>query len=411
VLAFRGIEYPLSSDFDAGSTISKTFSIPPINLIELNDGMRYAMIYSNADDTWRCSEVTISGRTSEGRWFTFTQETSEEARNSNGAGNGDNPVTFHGFEPRWDSPKHWMSNNMALLGSKKLSGICMPGAHDAGMYISQVGTFGATPENTITQVNDIYGMLCLGVRYFDIRPIIGGGEFYTGHYSKVSGLGHQGARGDSIASIVEQINRFSAEANELIILDLSHDMNTDADYESISTDKYKELLESLSSIKGLRTIGSHPTSPTIQDILGAGEPTVILRVDWGSRDEGFPSEYPSKGIYSYDQWSIVNKYSGTPSWKTMSEDQLDKMCHGYGYFLLSWTLTQNTAEALGLGASILDLAKGANKRLDDLLRQRIESEITEKPNDPVRYPQIILQDAIEDPTAATLSMWINARFA
>ena len=113
----------------------------------------------------------------------------------------------------------WMQDSMSTIGTKTLNDMCIPGSHDSGMSVSNNGTIGAAPCNTQTQTQSILGQLNLGARYFDIRPIVGSGQYFTGHYSHVNSvLGMQGARGESIPDIISDINNFTATNNELIIL-------------------------------------------------------------------------------------------------------------------------------------------------------------------------------------------------
>ena len=106
----------------------------------------------------------------------------------------------------------------------------MPGSHDAGMSTLTSGTAMGTRANVITQTQSIGGQLNAGSRYFDIRPVISAGQYVTGHYGRIEQLGvvtWQGGNGQSIDSIISEINAFTACNQELIILRLSHDLNTD----------------------------------------------------------------------------------------------------------------------------------------------------------------------------------------
>lgn len=101
----------------------------------------------------------------------------------------------------------WMSTFIDKLGERKLKHICMPGSHDAGMYKLNGKTPVSTKQNTQTQILNIYDQLRRGSRYFDIRPVVGnGGQWLTGHYSKVVGV-WQGANGESIDDMIADINK------------------------------------------------------------------------------------------------------------------------------------------------------------------------------------------------------------
>jgi hypothetical protein len=128
-----------------------------------------------------------------------------------------------------DPPTDWMQRNLSTLGHRQLRHLCIPGSHDSGMSLITGHTGFADPAIVLTQSNDIGAQLSLGARYFDIRPTLAAGAFKTGHYSKipVDLIGWQGANGQAVQDIIRQINDFTADNAELIILNLSHDLNTD----------------------------------------------------------------------------------------------------------------------------------------------------------------------------------------
>jgi hypothetical protein len=95
------------------------------------------------------------------------------------------------------APIDWMHATLDTIGDKTLRQLAIPGAHDAGMGPDYVpGTFFSAEANIRTQELDISGQLLNGVRWFDIRPIISGGEWYTGHYGHNSFSGWQGGNGE-----------------------------------------------------------------------------------------------------------------------------------------------------------------------------------------------------------------------
>lgn len=129
-------------------------------------------------------------------------------------------------------PIDWMQSCLSFIGDRTLRQICIPGSHDAGISTRNGGTPLANANNTKTQSLSIAGQLIAGVRYLDIRPVIGnGGQWYTGHYGYTrSRVGWQGWNGQSLSEIVHQINAFLSFHKELVILDVSHGYNTDEGY-------------------------------------------------------------------------------------------------------------------------------------------------------------------------------------
>lgn len=138
-------------------------------------------------------------------------------------------------------PADWMHRNLPTIGGRTLKQLAMPGTHDAGMSTITGSTAFGGKCNGQTQTQNIGGQLALGSRYFDIRPAIsefaqldnldgvadnllsGGGNYYTGHYGFVSPLNSwQGTNGESIDNIINDINSFTANNKELVIINLSH---------------------------------------------------------------------------------------------------------------------------------------------------------------------------------------------
>jgi hypothetical protein len=59
------------------------------------------------------------------------------------------------------------------------------------------------------------------------------GQWVSGHYSEVGDV-WLGGNGQSLADIVKQINSFTSQYKELIIINLSHTLDTDNDYKDLS---------------------------------------------------------------------------------------------------------------------------------------------------------------------------------
>ncbi len=171
----------------------------------------------------------------------------------------------------------WMQANLETLGGRTLRQLCMPGTHDSGM--SQIGTctFDGNADNTQTQTQGILGQLKRGARYFDIRPAISDGTFVTGHYSYISALGStQGCNGQSIADIISDINSFTSDGAELIILSVSADINTDVgepNYQSFDEGEWISLLQVLQGINALY-LGPAPNS-IVSIVWESGTVTVL----------------------------------------------------------------------------------------------------------------------------------------
>jgi hypothetical protein len=306
-----------------------------------------------------------------------------------------------------------MQANIDLLGSRPLINIAIPGSHDAGMSTIGTGTAFSNAANTQTQTLSIGGQLAAGSRYFDIRPVISGGLYYTGHYSDVSEIDSwQGSDGESIANVISDINSFTSSNNELIIINLSHAYDTDggnSDYPIFTQDQWDALFAQLTGLEHLY-VDPNPTTVdltqvTLSTFIGSSPAVVVIVQPDDTIDLG---DYSSQGFYQYSQLNAYNEYSDTSDLSTMESDQLSKMATQrstptQSYFLLSWTLTQDTAEVLGLGDSILDLANTADPALYTALPPALSSNT---------YPNILYVDNFQnDGMLVALAMSINTNYA
>lgn len=275
-------------------------------------------------------------------------------------------------------PPNWLQTNLPQIGKLTLQKLSIPGSHDAGMSRITGGTAFGNACNSLTQTVGIDGQLTSGSRYFDIRPVITAGSYSTGHYTGDASVldTFQGANGQPISEIVAQINAFTAMYNELIIINLSHSLNTDvgtSNYRPFTQAEWDALLNQLMGINNLLASSRLPSgfSPSSGDLstltlnqLISGRSAVVLIV----QDSADLSKWFGRGVFSYGQFNVFNSYSNTDNLSTMSTDQLNKLVNQHNeVFLLSWTLTQTSVEAALCTKSIIDLANTANPALYNTL--------------------------------------------
>ena len=244
--------------------------------------------------------------------------------------------------------ENWMKNRLAQYGKRMLKEICIPGSHDAGMSVFGTPTTFAKPCNTITQTYGLGKQLSFGMRYFDIRPVISKGKYYTGHYGYINMVDiWQGVTGQSIESIVNEINSFIEGRQELIILQLSHSHDTDTSdrkFPVFNQNQWDALFTQLDEINCLyhHSLDTELQKLTLNDYIEK-QCAILLIVP----DEVNLGKRYGKGYYSSTDFQIYNKYSDTNHLNYMVHDQLNKMEENFGktYFLLSWTLTLSDEEA------------------------------------------------------------------
>lgn len=268
----------------------------------------------------------------------------------------------------------WMQQSMGSLANRTLNHICMPGSHDAGMGTFSPGTVGAHFANTQTQYLDFKGQLEAGSRYFDLRPVISGGEWVAGHYSGLE-VGDDkiwvGGNGQALSDIIKQINDFTATYHELIILNLSHTLDTDNDYEELTQEQWTALLNTLSDIKN-RHIISDPdavdlTTKPLGDFITDRAAVLIIAQLPSDITLG---DYASKGFYTGTNFPFYDSYSNTNDADKMRTDQLAKLHAERNiiadtaqrkdkFHIFSWTLTQQPDDVLNLDRAILNLNAAA----------------------------------------------------
>jgi hypothetical protein len=322
-------------------------------------------------------------------------------------------------------PDDWMHASLDVLGSRSLRHLCIPGSHDAGMSRFDSGTPLAKPCNTLTQTERVLDQLHAGARYFDIRPVISKGQFYTGHYSPLPVVGSQGANGQSLESIIDDVNSYTAANRELVVLYLSHDLNTDLGnpYPPLTQAEWNDLLTSLQRLDH-RFMSADPTTVdltllTLEDFIGSQAAVVV--VVQPSDATVTLGTFADQGFYPRQSFSLFDSFAGTANLAQMQTDQLiaklpvQRPSPDKGAFLLSWTLTQSADAAARCPValppdpvlvpsddSILDLAA----RAAPALYQNVLPVCNRS-----TYPNILEIDDVHSPDVAALAMAVNSKAA
>jgi hypothetical protein len=302
-------------------------------------------------------------------------------------------------------PIDWINSIYKQISCLTLREFVMPGSHDAGMSEFNQGAGAASSINTVTQKLSIAKQLEFGSRYFDIRPVISGGKVKTGHYgySKILGIGAwRGGNGQDLDQIVKEINAFTANNKELIILDVTHGLDTDnwgpEDNSRMSRAQWTQALNVLKNLNSRIVIADNDDITTIP--IGKfkdGRPAVLIRISDTYKEGGDVEVKGYPGMMTGKKFPLENHYANTNNQNDMINDQLKKL---YKYktkpsdnmFVMSWTLTQG-------GLSIVDNAVAVNKALPELLWPNLT---------PNTYPNILFVDAYpSNRDIASLAMAIN----
>ncbi len=193
---------------------------------------------------------------------------------------------------------------------------------------------------------------------------------------------------------------------ELIILKLSHSLNTDVgnnSYRELNESEWDNLFNEMMKLNYLVSEDFDDITKLEINKLITNSSSVFIVTESNSIEK-----WKGKGIYSASSLPIYDEYSNTDTLGTMVDDQIKKLQSHASMnplFLLSWTLTQSSKDAAlcivditGISSSIITLAQRANR----VLSEKIYPEIAKK-----NYPNIIYIDNVIDDQATVLSMANN----
>jgi len=226
----------------------------------------------------------------------------------------------------------WMHQNLATLGGLLLKQICMPGSHDAGMGVLNPDgasqNISSSPGGGIiqTQPTTVYEQLVKGSRYLDVRPVMAGeGDFRAGHFISNPILGQVGCYGQGMNDIVSDINRFTQQYAELVILDLSHGYDATNKFVNLSVDQWSTLFTQLTkSLVHLSLLHADYQKDvvfnnTLNSFIGNAKASVLVCLDV----KGILPDplFRGKGIFSQANLLTYNNYSDTTGVDTMDKGQ------------------------------------------------------------------------------------------
>ena len=313
---------------------------------------------------------------------------------------------------------------MAAFDGWTLSGMCLPGAHDAGMYtvnncsmVASVHGAGVTQTQTLTMAE----MLNAGIRYFDVRPVLAeDGTYYTGHFDAGTMIG---CRGVELATMLADVANFcSNTTKQVIVLKLSHFADRQADSFGFTSAQITNVLAYVHGLLGnclfVNNTQSRLASLTLSAIAPSGSKVVLVYDPSIPEDKQGGSITAPSGTYTYADFDAANnnahsadlvvydEYSNKNTTSSMISDQLRKLNnsdkHGGDMFLLSWTLTQQKLDQFLGHPTILDLSVNA----DRLLAQNMAAEFQTGQVRNGKMPNIVYVDSA-DTFATDVCIWLN----
>jgi hypothetical protein len=226
-----------------------------------------------------------------------------------------------------------------------------------------------------------------------------------------------------MAQIMEDVNTFTASNNELVILNLSQDLNTNTgnlSYSPFTQAQWDALLDMIDPAGGgglnYLYIAPDPltvdlTWTTLSTFIGTRTPAVVVIVS-PSDPTVTLGDYASRGCYSPASFPLYDSYADKDNVQAMILNQSIKLkaqrpnpdspC-----FLFSWTLTQQPDGAAGCilphspFRSILDLAELANAQLSGSSGQLLPLCTS------ATYPNIVHIDNVQTGAPLSTVMAIN----
>jgi len=285
--------------------------------------------------------------------------------------------------------QNWMQDLIAVYPQATLKDISIPGAHDAGIYELN-NCLGGSSCNVQTQYLNMKNMLESGIRFFDVRPVLKDGVFWTYHATSCNGLG---CEGDNFENFLQQTKDFLDNHKELVIFEITHFCNTDAEDAA-----FLNLLTSILEDRIYKDDGSSNSNfidRAISEVLGVNtdKGKVVLLMDGLTN----VTESKSEGFFSHEYIERIGSYANKYIFEEMIEDQLIKFndydATGSTIFNLYYTLTLDDSLSIDCvinenAISIEDLAVEARNKITTTFDGWINNDIIVKG----KIPNIIYVD-------------------
>jgi hypothetical protein len=324
-----------------------------------------------------------------------------------------------GIQPYVSSnpPIGWMQATLSSIASKNLREIAMPDSHDAGMSEITRG-YGGIAHNTQTQSGNVHEQLKNGARWFDIRPVHRQGDWYTGHFSTVPVLGTVGGMGRMIPDIIADINKFTSQnPGELIILDLSHEMDCASSWiDHLSPEQWQKLYRTLEGIHDLWAIDpnnlpqDYSCVPVSTFIQPGSKSAVLIRIPDYAPLPANTTILPLSAFVQSSHFPFDGSFSDTNDAAYLATDQISKLqrfrtASQSQMQRSSWTITPKIGamlDVLNRWNSIIGQATYAHRMLYAKLWPAMSKST---------FPNLIEVDDVHSSQIAALCMAINDHFA
>jgi len=215
-----------------------------------------------------------------------------------------------------------------------------------------------------------------------------------------------GGNGQSFGEIIREINTFTEDNKELIILNLSRDVNADK-YRRFNQDEWDQLLGHLTGDEGLNHLFVAPnprevdlSTLPLNQFIGTNQAAVLIIVEPQVTSITL-DEYHHRGAYYYKQMNAIYEHTRTHKLDDMINRQLrllrnNRPSPNSSLFLLSWT-HRHSGKVL-IGPSVLKLSVRTLSRIYTDLFPECSKDT---------YPNILFLDGLENSNITALAMAIN----
>ncbi|KAI9370696.1 PLC-like phosphodiesterase [Aspergillus egyptiacus] len=234
---------------------------------------------------------------------------------------------------------NWMKGLYDVIKDRPLQHIVMPGTHDSGMstisgQIVSIGSEG----NTQTQGLNIYDQLRVGARWFDMRIVSvhkaneADYDFWIAHVNDENADVPVGNTGESLADVINEVNRFTSEnPGEIIILKIRYlvglrripvggPISWDNGIVNNFFTELKKINNRCGNLDTRVQFQHQPASYFMDQNRGAG--CVLFLLDGGNLQEGVPHDSITDGIYPYSQMAVNDNWSNQPQTEPVAEHQI-----------------------------------------------------------------------------------------
>jgi len=216
-----------------------------------------------------------------------------------------------------------------------------------------------------------------------------------------------GGNGQPFEEIIREINAFTQDNKELIILNLPRDLNRDDGYRPLNQAEWDQLLERLTGDNGLNHlfVAPNPTSVDLSTLpldqfIGTNQAAVLIIVQ-PEATSVMLGEHHHRGAYNYSQMNAICEHTQRVELDEMVNRQLQLMRNNRpspdsSLFLLSWT-HRHPGKVL-FGPSVLELSKKTLSRICTDLFPSCSKDT---------YPNILFLDGLDSSDITALAMAIN----